>query len=397
MNVISAPTPPSVCRQHRSARFTLDGSSELEAGLERRCAQIREGVLEILPASKLEGLVLGGGYGRGQGGVLKTEAGDSPYNDLEFYVFVRGSRLLSQARCRSKFDELSQALSSPVLHVEFKIDSLRELRRRSVSLFSYDLVSAHRILYGPKDLFDGCERHRDASRICATEPARLLLNRCSGLLLAQERLRRGRLSEEDGDFVGRNLAKASLALGDALLASLGQYHWDCLERARRLVQVVPALAGLPVQAILDHHSAGTRFKLHPIRRVEPLDQFRAEHRALTRVALAEWVWIENRRLSSNFSTVSDYAFSRIGKCREGGSWRNLLLNLRSVGAGATLDRSGWRYPRERLLNALPLLLGNEASIDEAATRRYLQRQLRTGARTWEGLVAAYKRLWSCYG
>src|SRR5206468_4075679 len=76
----------------RVPRFTLDGSDALENRLAQLCERIFTGVQSLVPSHKLEALVLGGGYGRGQGGVLRTQSGDQPYNDLEFYVFLHGSR-----------------------------------------------------------------------------------------------------------------------------------------------------------------------------------------------------------------------------------------------------------------------------------------------------------------
>ena len=84
-------------------------------------------------------------------------------------------------------------------------------------MFSYDLVSAHRVITGGSDVFDECRHHEDATRIPAIEATRLLFNRCTGLLLAREILAKKRLSEHDADFVQRNIAKAKLALGDAVL------------------------------------------------------------------------------------------------------------------------------------------------------------------------------------
>src|SRR5215471_19950303 len=130
-------------------RFTLDGSEELERHLDRTCGQILTQVQTIVPRHKLRGLVLGGGYGRGEGGVLGTLKGDQPYNDLEFYVFVRGSHQLSERIYGSALRDLGRRLSSVAgLHVEFKIDSLDHLRRSPVSIFTYDLVAAHRSLFG---------------------------------------------------------------------------------------------------------------------------------------------------------------------------------------------------------------------------------------------------------
>src|SRR5947208_2865176 len=100
------------------ARLTLDGSAELERRLAVLCRQIGHSVSERIGRHKLDALVLGGGYGRGQGGVLRTEGKDAPYNDLEFYVFVKGNSVLNARRYRSSLDELSKSLSPAAgLHV----------------------------------------------------------------------------------------------------------------------------------------------------------------------------------------------------------------------------------------------------------------------------------------
>src|SRR5438445_13084871 len=85
---------PNAVRAEAAARFTLDGSDELERHLTQTCQKVLAGIQAIVPSRKLEALLLGGGYGRGEGGVLKTEAGNQPYNDLEFYVFIRGNTWL---------------------------------------------------------------------------------------------------------------------------------------------------------------------------------------------------------------------------------------------------------------------------------------------------------------
>src|SRR5215471_2370920 len=81
---------------YMSARFTLDGSAGLERRLGELCEQILNGMRAIVPQRRLQALVLGGGYGRGQGGVLKEDSGDAPYNDLEFYLFLKGSLLINE-------------------------------------------------------------------------------------------------------------------------------------------------------------------------------------------------------------------------------------------------------------------------------------------------------------
>src|SRR5213075_351651 len=102
---------------------------------------------------RLEGLLLGGGYGRGEGGVLPTASGDRPYNDLEFYVFLRGNRHLNELRFGRALHVLGEILTPQAgVEVEFKIASLRELASTPISMFSYDLVVAHRWIIGNDEL-----------------------------------------------------------------------------------------------------------------------------------------------------------------------------------------------------------------------------------------------------
>lgn len=379
-----------------AARFTLDGSDALEEHLARTCEKVRSEIQRLIPSDKLEAIVLGGGYGRGQGGVLKTPNGDKPYNDLEFYVFLRGSRVLNERNYSKQLCDLGDKLAPEAgLHVEFKVDSLSRLRSAPVTMFSYDLVSGHKIIFGSADIFRGTERHLDGRNIAAAEATRLLFNRCTGLLLAKEMLRGGALTDEQSDFVGRNLAKARLALGDAVLAARGEYHWSCLVRRDRLSAIKDEnLSWLP--RVQEHHAAGVEFKLHPRRIAKSLQEFTAEHHEISELARQLWLWVEARRLGRLFSSAHDYAFSAVGKCSDTSVCRNLLLNAKTFGAAAVADLLALRYPRERLLSSLPLLLWDEP-MNDLKVRRYLQRLLRTPASDWQGFVDVYKKVWPSFG
>jgi rhamnosyltransferase len=378
---------------HQKKRFTLDGSEALENRLARICEKISAGIQALIPRNKLGALVLGGGYGRGQGGVLKTDSGDAPYNDLEFYVFLRGNRLLNERSFHEALQRFGGRLSPAAgLHVEFKVDSLRRLRRSPVTMFSYDLVSGHRVLLGGENIFAGCQHHLDAAKIPLAEATRLLFNRCTGLLLAKELLRKHQLSADEADFVARNLAKAQLALGDALLVAAGKYHWSCLER-RNALATLAANDGPPsLREVQSHHDAGVRFKLRPGRISKPVPEFQAEHEIISNLALQVWLWLESRRLDRPFSSAHGYAFSRIEKCPGTPAWRNLLLNIKTFGARSVFDPVAERYPRERLMNSLPLLLWDEP-LNDLRVKRHLQNELRTAASDWQGFVAAYQAVW----
>lgn len=384
-------------------RFTLDGRGGLERHLARVCKQVLADVLSLIPPSKLEGLVLGGGYGRGEGGVLRTAAGERPYNDLDFYVFVRGNLRWHEWRYREPLSDLAERLSAKAgLHVEFKLDSVARLRRSVASMFSYDMVAAHRLIHGAETLFAGCEHLGDATRIPSSEATRLLFNRCSGLLLAGEILREGgatfaALSPVDtpADFIQRNMAKARLALGDAMLTALGQYHWSCLERGRRLIKLGKTETPF-LDEILKHHAAGIEFKLHPRIEEESPEALAKDLGELSALAQGLWLWLESRRLNFPFASARDYALNNLEKC-SGSGWRNYLLNLKSFGLNGAFGSLAKRYPRERLFNALALLLWHRDNPGEPTVLEELRRLLGTNSSERAGLVQAYAEVWPGYG
>jgi len=374
-----------------NARFTQDGSDALEQHLDRTCERVRDGVQELIPSSHLEGLILAGGYGRGEGGVLKTEVGDAPYNDMEFYVFIKGSTILNDRRYKRALHELGERLSPDAgLEVEFKILSLKKLRSAAVSMFSYDFVMGNRWLVGDASLFVGCEHHREAKDIPFAEATRLMFNRCSGLLYAKERLMKNDFTREDADFVGRNIAKAQLGLGDALVSSRGAYHWSCQERHARLVSWHFNLQSA-LQPVVPNHEEGVSFKLHPKQTTLSQNELKTLHEEASSLAKTVWLTLEGMRLNQSISTARDYALGGLNKCPEQPALKNILVNLRAFRSFTTKPLS---YPRERLFHALNLMLWDD--LTQPQILRAVQKELRTHETAFSGLVRAYEKLWHSF-
>jgi len=372
----------------------LDGSDFLERRLALVCERAANGVAKLIPSVQLEGLLLAGGYGRGEGGVLREASGDRPYNDLEFYVFARGNALVAERRYAAALHALGAGLTPAAgLEVEFKLLTLNKLRRSRSSMFYYDLMLGRRWLVGDDSLLAGCEHHSDAAAIPLQEATRLLMNRCSGLLFSSERLHRGRFGPDEADFVGRNLAKAQLAFGDVWLTAHGQYHWSCLERHKRLARLEASDASTLCEAIQAHHAAGVAFKLHPVRSKEPRERLAQRHAELSELGNRLWLWLESRRLGIPFASTRAYAMSHTNKCPETSPYRNLLVNGRTFGLGAAFGSAGTAYPRQRLLHALCLLLWEKSTTADSALLWRARSELNTRAASFAGLVSAYEQLW----
>jgi hypothetical protein len=387
----AAATRPAMARP----RFTVDGDAELERHLATTCDRIGAGLRGLLPARKLQAVMLGGGYGRGEGGVLRDSAGDRPYNDLEFYVFLRGNRHLNRQVYQRALHVFGEILTPQAgIEVEFHIGSLDELAASGVTMFSYDLVTGHRWLVGDESRLAGCSHHRNADEIPVSEATRLMMNRCTGLLLAGDRLARGTFTAADADFVARNIAKAQLGAGDAVLAVFAQYHWSVRERHLRLERLARGERSGWWFELCAHHAAGERFKLHPFRSTATREELAACHQAVTAFCRQVWLWLENRRLKGSFGSVVDYSDPHVRKWADAAGVRNVLVNAKLLGPAAALTADALRHPRERVLNALPLLLWQPDALASPALRSRLQSELRTTATNLSDMVAAYRDLWS---
>ena len=191
--------------------------AETLAALGREIAALR------VPA--LAGVVLGGGYGRGEGGAK----GKGLSNDLDFFaVTEEGATDADAAAVAQALEPLSRRWSEKLgIDVDFTGRTPWRLRHDQERLMVQELVHGYVDVAGERGerLFAGIAR-RAPSELPWMEAARLLMNRGMGLLLAGESADRG--------FVNRNLNKCILGAGDARLVSRGAYRWRAVDRADAL-------------------------------------------------------------------------------------------------------------------------------------------------------------------
>lgn len=219
------------------SKYTFIYNTEIEKTLDSALADIAEETRADTSFRHLKYLVLGGGYGRGEGGVLIKKNGEAAlYNDLDFFV-------ISNTRLRWKNNQLNQFFKHISEKWEKKlgidVDFSRAMDAKYVKSRSHimvwrEMILAPTLLIGDKEDFQ-----RYFSQISPVMPpsetAKLLVNRMSGLFLAKQRLlRKSDLFHEDYDFIARNINKAVLACGDAILLFHGIYALKAQERLQHL-------------------------------------------------------------------------------------------------------------------------------------------------------------------
>lgn len=388
-------------KSHQSPeRFTVDGSDPLESRLKELCDQSLKGVQSLIPEANLEAVLLGGGYGRGEGGVLRLPDGDHPYNDLEFFVMVKGGSVWTLDRKYGPaLHELGERMSPDAgLDVEFKIFSLPRLRQAPVNMFYYDLVARSRWILGEEKMLQGCEHHLNAKSIPLHEATRLLMNRTSGLLFSKAKLALPDRNEADKDFVGRNLSKLDLAFGDVILTSQGLYHWSCIERKRRLeIELQESSEKYPAefQKLLEPYQTAVEFKQHPTRSNSiAWDELESAWEQRRMLSEQVWIWLESKRLGTAFKSGTDYADWNGNLCPESIPLKNFLINLKTF-KSQSLRRPLFRYPREFLFRSLALTLWETPDLKVASNKLATQLNIPTGANLQQ-ITQAYTNLWNRY-
>lgn len=179
--------------------------------------------LDRLAVPGLAGVVLGGGYGRGEGGV-KPDGTLS--NDLDFFaIAAEGATDRDAAAIAAALSPLGADWTARLgIDVDFTAKAPFRLRHDADRLMIQELLRGHADVWGAPGttLFAGIPL-RDAADLPWTEAIRLLANRGMGLLFAREPSR-------TPDFTARNIMKAVLGSGDALLIARHAYRWPAPDR-----------------------------------------------------------------------------------------------------------------------------------------------------------------------
>lgn len=215
-------------------RYTRIGDIALEQRISTWLREIAADLEALNPAHRPLAVYLGGGYGRGDGGVAMKANGSSLYNDLDFFVF--GKNFLHCRRINRALPKLHRKWSE-LLEVDVDFSQAKPetcLSDLFPTLMFQELLQGHEQIYGERDVLAGLPRllPRD---LPAIEGFRLLLNRGAGILFAAERiLAPSGMDCQQRDFAVRNLHKAVLGCGDALLLVRGRYHWKSDERLQEL-------------------------------------------------------------------------------------------------------------------------------------------------------------------
>jgi hypothetical protein len=326
--------------------YAAHASSTFNTWLHQQLSHLASDLKKVLNEN-LVALILGGGYGRGEGGVVRSEQQERPYNDLDLFLIVRKTNI--------RLEALNSIVHKYESRMQIEIDFSRPLTTQDISkwpnsLMWKDLFYGHKVLFGSNDILmkhaPSCLREE----LPPIEATRLLLNRGSGLLWAW-RVVRGLEDAPDTDFVRRNYYKCALALGDALLIVNRRFSTAYRGRDERLQGLLSSLGNRVPHELGELYSTSLLFKFSPDHVVQSVN--RGQIAQLADLWRQIFFYVEQQRSGIKWPSLE--AYSKWAGIREtarngiGERFPNLVRNLRH-GVFST------RYPREDLYRKLPGLL-----------------------------------------
>lgn len=299
--------------------------------------------LAAICGEDLIALVLGGGFGRGDGCVVFSNGREMPYNDVDLFLitttpFLRHGK--ATAELAHKYEHILGVA------VDFsRPQTLRMIAQWPATLMWQELALGHRVLYGDADVLLNSVPNCVLQPLPAIEAGRLLLNRGAGVAWAQL-VALGLAPQPDPTFVARNYFKCAMAIPDALLIAQGRYSSDPREKLRHISYLSEKLEIVRESQAVCLLKAALAFRRSPASGFDVAPDLHE----LARTWLRVFLWIESQRSTLPFVDARDYAgWSGLREPYESGHIRRLAANLRR-------GRFNWQHPREGVYRTLPLAL-----------------------------------------
>lgn len=196
--------------------------------------QVCDTVETYLDKNQVCALVLLGGYGRGEGGLICHPVSGKlyPHNNFDL-LLILNRQIYADPQLKKSINQALQPISQQAgLGIDISFTTRDKMRSSACRVIWYDMRHGHRTLLGDEDFVPSLTQHT-LQNIPAWDARNLLINRGSLLLI-----NRFLLAQNEPDryrtTIIKHTMKAIIGYGDALLFSLGKYHWSYAEKQLRM-------------------------------------------------------------------------------------------------------------------------------------------------------------------
>ena len=215
-----------------ASRLTAKGGPGVEAYIQTVLAEAARQLDASLDPAEIRCVVLLGGYGRGEGGVVNVDGEERPHNNLDLLIVSRGLRAhpTLHDRARKALDRVEARFP---IDIDVGCVSETSLRTSQCLVMWYDMRFGHKVILGDASFVRGLRRFTQ-DRIEPWDARNLMVNRGTLLVINELILDRGDLDASLRKTIVRHMMKAIIGYGDAHLFFTGRYDWSYVEKQHRM-------------------------------------------------------------------------------------------------------------------------------------------------------------------
>lgn len=215
-------------------RFSLNGSQKFEEEMTHFFSDLKEQIEKSISPSLYKAIILIGGYGRGEGGVVLSNGKEKAHNNLDFLIISNELMPHQEKQLYERFDKIVRFFCKKIdIGVEFSIIAYKKFIRCGTLVITYDMKKGHKQILGDSSFLRNMSSLK-VENIPTWDIRNLMVNRGTLLLINDLILKKENLSLADKKMVIKHCIKAIIGYGDALLFYLGEYDYSYATKQKRM-------------------------------------------------------------------------------------------------------------------------------------------------------------------
>ena len=215
-------------------KLSVKGSSHFEEKMTLVLSDISSEIKETIDANLYKCILLIGGYGRGEGGVVTIKNVEFPHNNLDFLVVCKSLSKIKEQMLQKSINEIMVKHCKKV-NIDFDLSIITEMKLKTCNplVITYDMKYGHKVINGDFSFFTSMSRF-DLENIPDSDIRNLMVNRGTLLTINDLILAKKHHTMKDIRTVIKHCIKAIIGYGDALLYYYGDYHYSYVEKKIRM-------------------------------------------------------------------------------------------------------------------------------------------------------------------
>jgi len=215
-------------------KFTVRGSEEVEKRITEIVKEVAFIIESQIHPNRFTALIMLGGYGRGEGGVVFIDGKEYPHNNFDFLLILKNLNKKKQNDLKKKIYPKLLPLNRKIkTQIDLGFVNASNLKHTANRIIWYDMRFGHKTIMGDENFVPSLKRFR-LQTIPKWDARNLLVNRGTLMIINELLLKKKNPDSDVRKLIIKHIIKAIIGYGDALLFFLDDYNWSYVEKQKRM-------------------------------------------------------------------------------------------------------------------------------------------------------------------